>query len=263
MIRLLRQTLKHRELGRYLGTANDGHQRPRRFPQRPRQGFQFRHQERPRTGLGRLLNDAASRGMGAMRRAESVHHENVAQRRQASAQGFVVGGFAMLETNVLQQRHRACAMSAPFCQSLTSGTLQPSFPPSTRATGANENFPSRSPASGRPRCDTKSTAAPAFKQCRIVGKAASMRVPSATSPPFNGTLKSSRTSTRLPPNAISAKRATACVKLNGSGELESVNEGLLKLVADERAYADFATFLDAVIVRCDSSIQGSANLSPP
>ena len=61
---------------------------------------------------------------------------------------------------------------------------------------------SRAPAStlpfGRPRCETSTSEAPRSRSGSIVGSAARMRVSSATRPPSSGTLKSTRTSTRLP-----------------------------------------------------------------
>src|SRR5215218_7468744 len=57
-------------------------------------------------------------------------------------------------------------------------------------------FSSGSPL-GRPRWEIKSGRAPSLRRYLIVGSARRMRVSSVTSPSLTGTLKSTRTSTRL------------------------------------------------------------------
>ena len=45
--------------------------------------------------------------MGAVRRGEGIHHEDVAERREIPCQARVVGGLTGLEAQVLEQRHLA------------------------------------------------------------------------------------------------------------------------------------------------------------
>ena len=66
------------------------------------------------------------------------------------------------------------------------------------AIGASDSAGTRRPQ-GRPKCDTRMTAAPRANKCSTVGRAARIRVSSTIRPASSsGTLKSTRTSTRLP-----------------------------------------------------------------
>ena len=68
---------------------------------------------------------------------------------------------------------------------------------------------------GRPRCEQTRTAAPAsLRYCGCVGSDSRMRVSSATAPPSSGTLRSARTSTRLP--SPDRCRAPCCLPIGFS-----------------------------------------------
>src|SRR5256714_14696261 len=87
----------------------------------------------------------------------------------------------------------------------SSTRTRPFVPSSSRrrsATGAIE-YAGSGPF-GRPRCEhTITSAAPRSSSNRSVGSAAPIRVSSATRPSSNGTLRSARTSTRLPSTSAS------------------------------------------------------------
>src|SRR3954470_14005420 len=115
--------------------------------------------------------------------------------------------------------------------SLTPGasfTLASSSSPRRLATGASERLGSRSPF-GRPRWDIRTSAAPRSRSSSIVGRAARMRVSSATTrlPPssLSGTLKSTRTRTRRP--FTGASRTLALSKdINGRETAASGGQNL-------------------------------------
>src|SRR5438309_3036732 len=88
----------------------------------------------------------------------------------------------------------AFSISGPIVSSRGRTGLRMSSP-RRFATGASESLGSR--PFGRPRCDTNPTAAPPLRSALSVGNAARMRVSSATPPFSSGTLKSTRTRTRL------------------------------------------------------------------
>ena len=78
-------------IGNGVGTCDDGHQRtPGRF-----QGLgdcvHFGCQQRPSAGHGRKLRNAVGAGLGAVRGAKGVVHEDVAKRRHLSRQCFEIG----------------------------------------------------------------------------------------------------------------------------------------------------------------------------
>src|SRR4029079_6803118 len=72
---------------------------------------------------------------------------------------------------------------------------------------------------GRPRCEQSATAAPRSMSERMVGRAAVMRVSSATFPFSRGTLKSTRTRTFFPDGSTSriVRFAKPVNALSGSG----------------------------------------------
>ena len=151
-IDLLREGFEHPELGRHLRPADDGHERPRRMRERPAERFELRAEERAGTGDGGEAGDAVGRGLGAVRGAERVHHEHVAQRRHAPREPFVVGLLAFEEAHVLAEHD----LAGRDIQAVQPVPGQPhlatsSNSPSRRATGASENAGSGTPSSGRPR----------------------------------------------------------------------------------------------------------------
>ena len=82
-------------------------------------------------------------------------------------------------------------------QSLANFTSMPSRPDSALATGARLMSGTRLP-SGRPRWDIRMTLAPLSRRYLMVGSDSRRRLSLSTTPSFSGTLKSTRTITRLP-----------------------------------------------------------------
>ena len=82
-------------------------------------------------------------------------------------------------------------------QSGANATGEPSLCSSVLATGASEYFGSGAPLAF-PRCEARRMRAPPPSRRRIVGSASTTRVSSRTTPSLIGTLKSTRTKTRLP-----------------------------------------------------------------
>ena len=90
----------------------------------------------------------------------------------------------------------ASAATGPM-QSAAKATGRPMIPATASAIGASENSGS-GPPFGRPKCASRMTLAPLSASSRMVGATRSMRVASVTLPSATGTLRSTRTSTRLP-----------------------------------------------------------------
>ena len=97
------EALEHLELGRDLGTADDRDQRPLRLLERALERVELAREQRSRAGDGRRERDAVRAGLGAVRRAEGVHDEDVAQRRHALRERRVVLLLAFQEADVLEQ----------------------------------------------------------------------------------------------------------------------------------------------------------------
>ena len=72
-----------------------------------RDGVDLGRQQRAGAGDRRELRDAVGRGLGAVRGAEGVVHEDVAQRRHLPRQRLVVLLLALVDAAVLQQHHLA------------------------------------------------------------------------------------------------------------------------------------------------------------
>jgi hypothetical protein len=77
---LLGQRFQHGQLGGNLGAADDGDHRARRVGQGLVQGFEFFRNQHAGAGGRRELGDAVGGSFGAVRGAEGVHDEDVAQR---------------------------------------------------------------------------------------------------------------------------------------------------------------------------------------
>ena len=90
----------------------------------------------------------------------------------------------------------AFSATAPM-QSSTNFTGRLTMCATSAATGLSESFGSRLPL-GRPKCESRMTLAPASASSVMAGATRSMRVASVTTPCSSGTLRSTRTSTRLP-----------------------------------------------------------------
>ncbi len=107
LIDLAQQGFQHRELGGYLRAGDDGEQRPRRLLERRLQRRQFADQQRAGAGHRRVLRDSVSARLGAMRRAERIHHIDIAQRGHFLRQIVRVLLFALVEAHVLEQHDLA------------------------------------------------------------------------------------------------------------------------------------------------------------
>ena len=97
------QVLEHRELGRYLGSADDRDERPRRLVQRALERIELAGEQRPGAGHGRLERDAVRARFRSMRSPERVHDEHVAERRHPLRELRVVLLLPLQEPDVLEQ----------------------------------------------------------------------------------------------------------------------------------------------------------------
>ena len=82
-------------------------ERPLRALERVAQRLELRDEQRPRARDRRVARDAVGARLRAMRSAERVHDENVAERRHALRERVVVGFLADLEAHVLAQHELA------------------------------------------------------------------------------------------------------------------------------------------------------------
>ena len=100
----LQQRVDHGELVRHLGPAQHGHKWP---PGRLPQTAQHCHLpgQQPARGRRQPLGRADNRGVGPVRRPESVVHVGVVALDEAVDEGRIAGGLACLEPQVLQQVH--------------------------------------------------------------------------------------------------------------------------------------------------------------
>ncbi len=134
-----------------------------------------------------------------MRRAKSIHHENITQSRHALCQRLVIGLLAHVEAHVFQQAYFA----GQRLHAIEPVPDEPhlacrSAPPARSATGARLADASNWPSLGRPRCDITIRRAPASRAACRVGSAARIRASLCTTPFSTGTFRSSRISTRFP-----------------------------------------------------------------
>src|SRR6476660_323310 len=118
--------------------------------------------------------------------------------------------------------------------SVAKATSRPSSSPSRFATGASEYLSSGAPL-GRPRWAQTTTVAPASARASIAGTDALMRPSSVIVWPSSGTLRSARTSTRLPRRSPSARRS-ARVRTD------------LQVLADEHDDVDEAVGVSPLVV---------------
>ena len=101
---LLDQVREQVDLGRDLGAADDGHQRPVGVAEGGFQRLEFRlHQ--PAGAGGQEAGQRLGRGMRPMGGGEGIVAVDVAQGGDAAGEVFVVGLFAGVEADVLQQQH--------------------------------------------------------------------------------------------------------------------------------------------------------------
>ena len=102
-----RQALQDRQLGADLGAGDDGHERALRTGQRFRDGIDLGREQRAGAGQLGELGDAVGAGLGAVRGAEGVVNEDVAQRGHLLGQRRVVLLLAHVHAAVLEQHHLA------------------------------------------------------------------------------------------------------------------------------------------------------------
>ena len=137
-----------------------------------------------------------------MRRRKPVVHVDVAERRQLAREGRVVLFLAGVEAGVLEQQN----VAGPELRDRRLGGIADAIlrerdrPPEHVGDRGRDRrsdcFGSR--PLGRPKCESRITLPPLSAISRMVGAARSIRVASETLPFSIGTLRSTRTSTRLP-----------------------------------------------------------------
>ena len=95
------------ELARDLGAAEDADERPRRRLQERAEMLQLLRHQHPGGGIRHVAHHADRRRVGPVRGAEGVVDVGVARGRQGSRERGVVGLFAGVEAQVLEQHHAA------------------------------------------------------------------------------------------------------------------------------------------------------------
>ena len=107
LIDLGRQGFEDGEFGRNFGACHNRHERACRCAQCLAQRVEFGGQQRPGAHDGRIFGDALRGGFGAMCRAESIIHIDIAQTRHFLRQCIVVLFLAFIDAAVFQQDHFA------------------------------------------------------------------------------------------------------------------------------------------------------------
>ena len=208
---LREQALEDRELGRDLGAADDRDQRPLRLLERRSSASSSAASSGPAQATGANSRDAVRGRLGAVRGAEGVHDEDVAQRRHLLRELFVVLLLALVEAHVLEQHDLAGRRSRRRRASPSSKRTVPAEQLARAlARPARARTPARTrPPSGRPRCDITITRAPASSAAWMRRqRRADARVARDLAVLRPGTFRSSRISTRLPRRSRSAMRRT-------------------------------------------------------
>ena len=198
------QVLDDVDLRRHLRPADDGDERALRVAERLAQVVELLLHQVPGRRLGHVLGDAVGGGVGAVGGAEGVVHVDVGQRGELLGEAGVVapprrrgsaGSRAAARRRpaarpppAWRARRRSRWRTSPRCP---AGPTAP-WPPGRRLMSGT-----RLP-SGRPRCDIRMTFAPLSFRYLIVGSDSRRRLSLSTTPSFRGTLKSTRTMTRLP-----------------------------------------------------------------
>ena len=137
-----------------------------------------------------------------MRGREGVVDEDVAELGERRDEGRIVLFLARWKRVFSRQRMSpgfiaaTAASAASPMQSSANATGRLMTCATSAATGFSESFGSR--PFGRPKCDSRITLPPLSAISVMVGATRSMRVASVTLPFSIGTLRSTRTSTRLP-----------------------------------------------------------------
>ena len=192
---------------------------PRRLVEHFFEGFQLRLQGTSGIGLQQTRYPCGGR-VRAVRHREGVVDENVAKLGQRGDEGRIVLLFARVKAGVLQtddvailhRRHRAFGGFADAVVDELTGRLM--MCATSAATGLSEFLRSR--PFGRPKCESRITLAPLSAISVIACAMRSMRVPSVTTPFSTGTLRSARTSTRLPFTSAWSRVRNAVIIRSGS-----------------------------------------------
>ena len=186
-----------------LEAAQHDHERPRGVAEQAPEHLDLLGHEQA-GDRGQVVRDALGGGVRPVRGAEGVVD---VRRRRAPPAGARTrrrcrspprgsAGSRAAARRPAAAAAAACAAAGPT-QSSAVATGRPSSSERRAATGAMRS-PSTTCPLGRPRWDMSTTAHPWSSRYEMVGRAARMRVSSTTRPSASGTLKSTRTSTRLP-----------------------------------------------------------------
>ena len=241
------QVVDHLDLVRHLGPAQHGHERALRGRSaRPpgsaaRSPSAGRHRPRasgapaPPRWRGR---DARRRRRRSRRRRPALPARARTRRRSSLPRGGSAGSRA-------GRRRRPGRSFTAFCAGAPDAVVREGDRPcrAARARRSATGFRLMSGFGlplGRPRCEASTThRAPASSACLIVGSDARMRVSSPMTPPFSGTLKSTRMKTRSPLRSRSrmVRLATNSVPHRGPGawSLEPDGCGYRPLAASFRS----------------------------
>ena len=195
------------ELVRHLRAAEDDDVRPRRVVGRLAQRRDLLEDELA-DRVREHQRDVVDRRLLAVHDAEAVGHEHVGQLGQLAGQlgalGVDLGRLARVEPDVLQQGDLAVLQRGDRGLGGVADDvrrqrdrLAEQLGRGASATGLSEYLSSGAPF-GRPRWAVTTTRAPAASSAWSVGRAARTRPSSVMVVPSSGTLKSERTSTRLP-----------------------------------------------------------------
>ena len=109
----LKERFEHRQLGGHLGARHDGDERSRRILQRPLERVELADEQRTCAGDRRELCYAVRARLRAMRRAEGIHHEHIAECRHLAREKITVLLLAGIEAHVLaEERTAGCTVDA-------------------------------------------------------------------------------------------------------------------------------------------------------
>ena len=199
----LQEGVEHADLVGHLGAADDRHERARRVledaGERPHLAL-----EQPPGGARQQVRDALGRGVRAVRGAERVVDVDVGERGVALRELGVVLRLPRLEADVLEHHDVAVGHVVEVGRELHLGLQQLA---QARRRRAPARATRRGPWAGRG-ARSSSRRAPRSRSRSSVGSAARMRVSSVIRPSSSGTLKSTRTRTRLPSTSRSSSVLT-------------------------------------------------------
>ena len=201
-----------RDLGRNLGAADHGGHRPLGLVEHAAQRVDFLHQQRAGIG-GQQARDGLRGGMRAVRGRESIVDEDVAESRQA------LGERGSFFSSPLWKRRFSSTAICPGCSAATAVLRRLADAVGANATGLAQQLgqlvrdrlqaelrigPALGPAEMG---DDDRPCAPRLARSSRPGTSRSSRVASVTLPSLTGTLRSARTSTRLPLTSMAGGRS--------------------------------------------------------